>query len=110
VDPDAPFDLAQNDRIQGAAVDLGCYESSITTGITDMVATAPKALYYDAAQGEVVFFQPAGMHNGEYRVFSSNGQLVAQGRRAGDRVRLSVGAGIHVYVEEGGALLRFWVP
>lgn len=109
VDPDAPFDLALNQRIQGPAVDLGCYESGITTGVAGVPAPAPPAAYYDPLQGELVF-RPMDATTGTYRVFHSNGQLVAEGRRTGDRERVALGTGMHILVMENGKVLRFWVP
>lgn len=109
VDVNAPFDLALNQRIQGPAVDLGCYESGITTGVAGVQAPAPPAAYYDALQGELVF-RPTDADTGTYRVFRSNGQLVAEGRRTGDRARVALGTGMHILVMENGQVLRFWVP
>ncbi|MFN3875350.1 MAG: choice-of-anchor Q domain-containing protein, partial [Flavobacteriales bacterium] len=109
VDPDAPFDLALNDRIQGPAVDLGCYESSITTGFTEARPLVPSC-YYDAATGEVVFHAPAIAQAAHYRVFAGNAQLLAQGRAAGDRTRLPPNPGIHLLTAEGMGTLRFVVP
>ena len=109
VDPTALFDLALNSRVQGLAVDLGCYESSITTSLTTRENPAP-ICYYDAVQGDLVFRTAESSAAGQYRVFGGNGQLVAQGRRTGDRIQLGLGSGIHLFVEIGGEVLRFWVP
>lgn len=108
VDANAPFDLALNVRIQGSTVDLGCYESDLSTAVPRPVLEGPASVDYDAVQGELVF-HAASTGTEAYRVFSSNGSLVAQGRRTGDRVRLALGAGIYLLDTEGGAVLRFGV-
>lgn len=109
VDPDALFDLALNARIQGPAVDLGCYESGITTGVANVQATAPFG-YYDAASGELVFHDARAAQGAHYRVFTSNGQMLAQGRMSGDRMRMQLTPGIHLLTLEGLGTLRFLVP
>jgi hypothetical protein len=108
VDANAPFDLALNVRIQGSTVDLGCYESDLSTAIAAPVQDVPAAVTYDAVQGELLF-HAASRGSEAYRVYSSNGSLVAQGRRSGDCVRLALGAGIYLLETEGGAVLRFGV-
>jgi hypothetical protein len=109
VDPDAPFDLALNDRIQGAAVDLGCYESSITTGVAGVQAPVPFG-YFDAASGELVFHGELAAQGAHYRVFAVNGQLFAQGRVSADRIRLPFTPGIHLLSLEGKGTWRFLIP
>lgn len=109
VDPDAPFDLALNQRIQGPAVDLGCYESGFTTGLVDVQALVPFG-YYDAASGELVFHDAQQARDARYHIFASNGQLLAQGRVSSDRIRIQLTQGIHVLGLEGHGTLRFLVP
>lgn len=109
VEPNAPFDLALNERIQGPAVDLGCYESGITTGVMDVQAPAPFG-YYDAASGELVFHDALEAQGARYLVFASNGQVLVQGRVSGDRMRIQFAPGIHLLTLEGEGTLRFLVP
>lgn len=109
VDVNAPFDLALNERIQGPAVDLGCYESGITTGVAGVQAPAPLG-YYDAASGEMVIHAAQVARGAYYRVFASNGQVLAQGRVSGDRMRMQLAPGIHLLTLEELGTLRFLVP
>jgi hypothetical protein len=109
VDPDAPFDLALNERIQGPAVDLGCYESGITTGVVGLQAPAPFG-YFDATSGELVFHYAREAQGAHYRVFATSGQVLAQGRVSGDRIRMQLTPGIHLLSLEGLGTLRFLVP
>ena len=109
VDANSPFDLALNQRIQGSAVDLGCYESSNTTSMFEMDALAP-ACYYDVSTGEMVVRGHVGASAPLYRVFAGSGQLVAHGRATSDRIRLQLPSGVHLFSLEGQGTLRFMVP
>ena len=93
-------------RIQGGAVDAGCYESDLNVGIP---STGTNALsgYYDAASRSLIL-QDRTL--GEVDLFDAQGRWVSRYRATGRPLVIGVPAGIYVMRAPDGRVLRFLVP
>lgn len=108
VPAESELDLALAPRIQAGTVDMGCYESDLTTGIRVSEVAVP-SWTYDASQRALILTTTS---TGALSVFihDINGRLVSTATAYDSVVMLDLPAGVHFATAQGLAPLKFVVP
>lgn len=107
IDPIYDLDLALNVRIQGPAIDLGCYETDILLALNETSVRAELPYYFDADNAQVVFLDPTTQMTESYWIYDAMGKLQRSGIVAGTRLPICLKAGAYILRMNGTRSLRF---
>lgn len=104
--PGSDMDLDGNVRIQGGVVDLGCYESELSVGLSDAPTSA--ANWFFDAQQSILQLQDMNLsQTNMIEIFSTSGRLVQRIIPEGHSTRIDLPAGMYVARSSGRAPLKF---
>lgn len=106
--PDSDLDLGGNVRIQGGVVDLGCYESELSVGLS-MVSAIESNWYFSVEQSSIHLqqqqLQPGQVN--KIQIFNTAGQLLQRITTELHTVAIHLPAGMYVAHSAGRAPLKF---
>lgn len=106
---DQLLDLAGNVRIQGGTVDMGCYESDLSTGVPPSPAPAA-TWYFDVQQQALRYTGTQDMSGRVLRIIDANGGQVATIPVALNTVQVSLSPGMYLAITGKTDAFRFVVP
>lgn len=104
-----PQDLALGMRIQGLAVDLGCYESSFSVSVDEATTSTTRPFYFDLENNTLVFSNLDGSLKMNYQIFDVSGKLAQAGIISSNKLSMTLKPGVYLAVVDGVAPLKFVV-
>jgi len=103
------LDLAGNPRIQGGTVDMGCYESDISTAMPTSNAR-PMTWSFDPGSRTIRIPEMEGIPNGMVMFHDADGREVQRTRISGNVVQVPLPSGVYIASHPRLGRLKFVVP
>jgi hypothetical protein len=109
VPAESDLDLALVPRIQAGTVDMGCYESDFTTGLSTTVGV-PSSWSYEPSQRALILANTTSIDARSVYIHDAHGRLVSTTTVKGSVVRVDLPAGVYFATAQGYSVLKFVVP